>query len=36
MVDGFVEIKNSDQPESNQRPKDNHATLQSLALPTEL
>lgn len=28
--------KNSDQPESNQRPKDNRATLQSSALPAEL
>ena len=28
--------KNSNQPESNQRPKDNHRTLQSSALPTEL
>ena len=28
--------KNSDQPESNQRPIDNYRTLQSTALPTEL
>ena len=28
--------KNSDKLELNQRPKDNRATLQSLALPTEL
>ncbi len=29
-------IKNSDKPELNQRPKDNHRTLQSSALPAEL
>ena len=28
--------KNSNQPESNQRPKDNYRTLQSSALPAEL
>ncbi len=32
----FKNNKNSDHPESNQGPKDNHATLQSSALPAEL